>query len=101
MRLMAEYGFFKQMRFHSTTSQYGTLTRGESLLNDEIKEQARRNFVDDIKGGAFVNEWTKKHDTASRRLDELRKKALSHPMSVAEDRVIQMIQGTKMSPSGS
>ena len=92
MRLMAEFGFFKQMKYHSTTSQYGTLTRGESLLNDEIKARARHFFVDDIKGGAFVDEWTRNHETASKRLKSLFEKALSHPMSIAEDRVIQMIQ---------
>ncbi|MEX2169202.1 MAG: ketol-acid reductoisomerase [Pirellulales bacterium] len=95
MRLMAEFGFFKQMKYHSTTSQYGTLTRGEMLLNDQIKEQARKFFVNDIKGGAFVEEWTTNHATAAKRLDELTKKSLAHPMSVNEDRVIQMIQGAE------
>ena len=99
MRLMAEFGFFKQMKYHSTTSQYGTLTRGEMLLNDQIKEQARKFFVNDIKGGAFVEEWTTNHATAAKRLEELTKKSLAHPMSVNEDRVIQMIQGAQKTPS--
>jgi ketol-acid reductoisomerase len=99
MRLMAEFGFFKQMKYHSTTSQYGTLTRGATLLNDQIKEKARRFFVDDIKGGAFVKEWTTNHQIASKRLDEIMKESLKHPMSVNEDRVIQMIQGAQKSAS--
>jgi ketol-acid reductoisomerase len=93
MRLMAEFGFFKQMKYHSTTSQYGTLTRGAELLNDQIKERARQFFVNDIQKGAFVEEWTLKHDIASKRLNELWQQALEHPMSQHEDRVIQMIQG--------
>src|SRR5690606_4225018 len=97
MRLMAEYGFFKQMKYHSTTSQYGTMTRAETLLNEEIKEKARHFFVDDIQGGAFVEEWTKNHATASQRLAQLREKMLRHPMSIAEDRVIQMVQGFQKS----
>ena len=99
MRLMAEFGFFKQMKYHSTTSQYGTLTRGATLLNEQIKEKARRFFVDDIKGGAFVKEWTTNHQVASKRLDEIMKESLKHPMSVNEDRVIQMIQGAQKSAS--
>jgi ketol-acid reductoisomerase len=99
MRLMAEFGFFKQMKYHSTTSQYGTLTRGASLLNDQIKEKARKFFVDDIKGGAFVKEWTTNHQVASKRLDEIMKESLKHPMSVHEDRVIQMIQRAQKSAS--
>ena len=90
-RMMAEQGCFKQMKHHSTTSQYGTLTRGESLLNDEIKAQARHNFVHDIQGGAFVEEWTKNNKQATQRMRALMEKALKHPMSIAEDRVIEMI----------
>lgn len=97
MRLMAEFGFFKQMKYHSTTSQYGTLTRGANLLNEEIKEKARRFFVDDIKGGAFVDEWTTNHQSASQRLQKLWKESLGHSMSVNEDRVIEMIQGVQQS----
>jgi ketol-acid reductoisomerase len=92
--LMAEQGFFKQMRHHSTTSQYGTLTRGPKLFNDAVKAQARHNFVNDIQGGAFVEEWTKNNETATKRMKELMDQALKHPMSVAEDRVIEMIQGS-------
>jgi ketol-acid reductoisomerase len=93
--MMAEYGFFKQMKFHSTTSQYGTLTRGENLFNDAVKAQARHNLVHDIQGGAFVEEWTKNSATATARLEKLMKKGLAHPMSIAEDRVIEMIQGVR------
>jgi ketol-acid reductoisomerase len=99
MRLMAEFGFFKQMKYHSTTSQYGTLTRGATLLNDEIKEKARRFFIDDIKGCAFVKEWSINHKSASARLSELMKKSLNHPMSINEDRVIKMIQDVQETSS--
>jgi len=98
-RLMSEYGFFKQMKYHSTTSQYGTLSRSESLLNSQIKAQARHNFVHDIKGGAFVEEWSKNSVESTKRLAELWQKSLSHPMSIAEDRVIQMIQGVQKQAS--
>jgi ketol-acid reductoisomerase len=99
MRLMSEFGFFKQMKYHSTTSQYGTLSRGATLLTDEIKERARRFFVDDIKGGAFVKEWSINHQVATARLNELMEKSLSHPMSIYEDRVIKMIQGVQQASS--
>lgn len=93
MKMMAELGFFKQMKFHSTTSQYGTLTRAATLLNDEIKARARHNLVNDIKGGAFVEEWTRNSAKATQRLKELLRKSLAHPMSLAEDHVISLIQG--------
>ena len=94
-RMMAEQGFFKQMTHHSTTSQYGTLTRGETMFNDEVKAQMRHNFVHDIQGGAFVEEWTKNNEQATQRMKELMQKALNHPMSIAEERVIEMIQAAQ------
>jgi len=92
MGLMAQYGFFKQMKYHSTTSQYGTLTRAEGLINDEIREQARHNLVHDIQGSAFVKEWSQDNASATKRLQEIWQQALAHPMSTAEDSVIQMTQ---------
>ncbi|MCH2203929.1 MAG: ketol-acid reductoisomerase [Fuerstiella sp.] len=92
MGLMAEHGFYKQMKYHSTTSQYGTLTRAGNLISKEVREQARHNLVNDIQGGAFVKEWTQDNQAASKRLEQFWQKALAHPMSLAEDRVIQMIQ---------
>lgn len=89
--LMARHGFFKQMTHHSTTSQYGTLSRGPRLISDEMRARAREFLLEDIKGGAFVSEWSQEQERGSRRLEELRRRALNHPMSLAEDRVIQQI----------
>jgi ketol-acid reductoisomerase len=91
-RMMAEQGFYKQMTGHSTTSQYGSLSRGPGLINDAMKAQARHNFVNDIQGGAFVDEWTKNSATATAKLKELMQAGLNHPMSIAEDGVIAAIQ---------
>jgi len=92
MSAMARNGFFKQMTHHSTTSQYGTLSRGPRLITDEMRATAERFLLRDVKGGAFVKEWTEEQAVGSKKLDELRQRALNHPMSLAEDRVIRMIQ---------
>ena len=90
--LMAHRGFFRQMALHSTTSQYGTLSRGPDLIGDEMKKKARALLQKDIKEGAFVREWSQEQSEGSKRLKELREKALAHPMSMAEDEVIRQIQ---------
>lgn len=95
MGAMAREGFFKQMKGHSTTSQYGTLTRGLQLVNDQMKAQARHNLVHDIQGGAFAKEWTGDYEAASKRLKQLREEALAHPMSIAEDAVLAAIHETR------
>jgi ketol-acid reductoisomerase len=90
--MMAQNGFYKQMTKHSTTSQYGTLTRSRNLLNDEIKGRMRKNLVEDIKGGAFVKEWSDEQSAGSGVLTKLKKAVLNNPMSQAEDRVIPLVQ---------
>ena len=89
---MAKNGFFRQMRHHSTTSQYGTLSRGPDLIARETKEKARAILRDNIKGGAFVGEWRQEQRGGSARLHALMEKAIAHPMSVAEVEVIRQIQ---------
>jgi ketol-acid reductoisomerase len=89
---MAKNGFFRQMRLHSTTSQYGTLSRGPGLIAEETKQKARAILKDDIKGGAFVREWSEEQARGSTRLRALMEKALSHAMSAAETETIREIQ---------
>jgi ketol-acid reductoisomerase len=89
---MAKNGFFRQMRLHSTTSQYGTLSRGPGLIAEETKQKARAILKDDIKGGVFVREWSEEQARGSTRLRALMEKALSHAMSVAETETIREIQ---------
>ncbi len=91
--MMAEKGFFRQMVHHSTTSQYGTLSRCSRLLNDAIRHKARNLLQEDIKQGAFVKEWSDEQAAGCRQLDDLRDRALVHPMSRAEQNVIAAIRG--------
>ena len=92
LRHMSTNGFFKQMANHSTTSQYGTLSRGPAFISEAMKERARELLRQDIKEGAFVQEWTTEQAHGAQRLEQLKRKALEHPMSRAEDTVINMIQ---------
>ena len=90
--LMARYGIYKQMRYHSTTSQYGTMTRAKELLNKEIRDKAKSFLVDDIIGGKFVKEFTDGHEEAAKKLEKMRVESLEHPMSKLEGPIIEMIQ---------
>ena len=89
---MARNGFFRQMKFHSTTSQFGTLSRGPDLIAEETKAKARAILRDDVKGGGFVRAWSQEQTTGSPKLQALMQKALTHAMSVAEVEVIRQIR---------
>jgi len=90
--MMAKNGFFKQMTHHSTTSQYGTLSRAQELINNDIRAIMRHSLVNDIKGGAFVKEWSGEQAAGSKTLARLKEEALNSPMSQAEDRIIPLVQ---------
>jgi ketol-acid reductoisomerase len=57
-----------------------------------MRNKAREFLRKDIKEGAFVREWSVEQSTGSARFEALRRKALAHPMSIAEDNVIRAIQ---------
>ena len=56
-RDMAEIGFFEQLKLHSTTSQYGQLTRAAKLLSDEGLRRRAREAARYIAEGWFAREW--------------------------------------------
>ncbi|HUW31831.1 MAG TPA: ketol-acid reductoisomerase [Planctomycetota bacterium] len=89
---MRANGFFRQMTHHSTTSQYGTLSRGPKLITDEMRQKAREFFRRDIRGGEFAREWSGEQAAGAKRLDELRSRALNHLMSRTELGVIEAIK---------
>lgn len=92
MGLMARNGFYKQLAHHSTTSQYGMLSRAQHFLNDEIRAKMRECLVNDIKGGAFVQEWTQEQAAGSATLAQLKEAAVNNAMSRAEAEVIPAVQ---------
>ena len=98
MRHMSVNGFFRQMTNHSTTSQYGTLSRGPRLLNAEICQKARQFLREDIKLGKFVQEWSDEQAAGSGVLEQLRERALQHPMSRCEKSVIDAVQAAHSLP---
>lgn len=101
--LMARNGCYKQMAHHSTTSQYGTFSRGSKYFTPEVlahfKKTASDVFSNDIAGGDFVDEWTKGGDAVTEKLAALMKEKLAHPMSLAEDKVLAQTQHLTAPPA--
>lgn len=93
--MMARNGFYRQMTYHSTTSQYGTLSRAPRLLNDDVRARMRQSLVEDIQGGAFTEEWRREQASGSGTLDDLKEQALQNAMSKAEKEVLDLMQLAK------
>ena len=94
LRQIALMGMFRQAPYHSPTSQYGTLTRAEALPRAEMKKRMTR-VIRDIRNGSFAKEWAGEQASGYARLNELKKKALKHPINRAELKV-QAISASPM-----
>lgn len=81
---MADQGFFHQMRLHSRTSQYGTLSRGPRVLPDSMKRTFRR-VLDEVRSGDFAREWRREQEAGYPNFQRLWEEAQAHPMNAAEE----------------
>lgn len=87
MKKAAEVGFFRQLPFHSHTSQYGQLIGFNAVDTKEIRSFLKNRY-DRIKGGEFAKEWDKEqHENNLSTLGELENEAFNCELTKAEDRL--------------
>ncbi|MBP1357629.1 MAG: ketol-acid reductoisomerase [Sulfolobus sp.] len=88
-RLMAEEGIFKQMVHHSTTSQYGTLTRFFKYYN-QVKEISREE-AKQIWQGEFAKEWTLEQQAGYPQFYRLWQIVNNSDMAKAEEQLYKLL----------
>jgi ketol-acid reductoisomerase len=68
------------MRFSiSDTAEYGDLTRGPRIINQEVRAEMRR-ILDEIQDGRFAAEWIAENKAGRPKFNELRAKGKEHPI---------------------
>ena len=91
-REMARVGFFKQTRFHSQTSQYGTLSRAGAVpFGKEIRD-LMDNALAAIRDGRFDAEWRSEQAAGYPVFKKLRAQADSHPINQAEEEMRRLLR---------
>ncbi len=85
-RAMITEGFFKQLKLHSHTSQYGQLSRGDRMIPDSVVNEADA-VLDEIKSGEFAKEWKAEQENGLPTLKALWENVQAHPLSEAEARL--------------
>lgn len=91
-REMARVGFFKQMRFHSQTSQYGTLSRaGQIPFQMEMREFMKK-ALEGIRDGRFADEWRREREAGYPAFTRLRQQADAHAMNQAEEEMRRLLR---------
>jgi ketol-acid reductoisomerase len=92
LREMACVGFFKQMRFHSQTSQYGTLSRANEVPFVSDMRAFMENAMQGIRDGSFAEEWRSEQAAGYPLFSQLRSQAEKHPLSEAEEKMRQLLR---------
>ncbi len=75
--LMYEQGISGMRYSISTTAEYGDLTRGPRIITDETRAEMRR-ILDEIKSGAFAEEFVGEVRSGGARFSELRAAGKAH-----------------------
>ena len=88
---MADIGFFKQMTFHSQTSQYGNLSRSDWILPAAPFKQRLSQALQSIRCGDFAREWAEEERNGYPKFNRLREDALRHPLNAVEENLRRLI----------
>ena len=84
-------GGIDNMRYSvSNTAEYGDLTRGPRVITESSRE-AMRELLEEIRSGAFADEWMTEHAHGKRRFQALRRMGAEHPLEAVGKRLRELM----------
>jgi ketol-acid reductoisomerase len=84
-------GGISEMRYSiSNTAQYGDMTRGPVVVNDETKRRMK-SLLAEIQSGAFARDWMKESRNGRPRFQQLDEEAREHPIEQVGTRLRGMM----------
>jgi ketol-acid reductoisomerase len=84
-------GGISEMRYSvSNTAEYGDMTRGPVVINDETKRRMQ-GLLSEIQSGAFAKEWMKQSQNGRPLFRELENKSKEHQIEKVGARLRQMM----------
>jgi ketol-acid reductoisomerase len=87
---IAELGLIAQSRLHSSTSQYGSMSRGMRFMLPELRTKMAEG-LEEIRSGQFAREWAEEQEAGCATLAMLREAALSLPLHQQEEKLLQAL----------
>ncbi len=88
-------GGISNMRYSiSNTAQYGDLTRGPRIINDECKKEMKR-ILGEIQSGAFAREWILENRANKPVFNALTRRGEEHPIEKVGRRLREMMPWLK------
>jgi ketol-acid reductoisomerase len=90
-------GGIANMRYSvSNTAEYGDLTRGPVLINEQVRDRMR-GLLNDIQSGAFADEWMAEHEAGKPRFKKLESESLDHQIEEVGEKLRSMMPWLKSS----
>ena len=84
-------GGIDYMRYSiSNTAEYGDLTRGPRVVNDETKAEMKK-ILDEITSGQFAKEWVAESESGRKNFKRLYEADKNHPVEVVGRRLRKMM----------
>jgi ketol-acid reductoisomerase len=84
-------GGLSEMRYSvSNTAQYGDMTRGPVVVNDETKRRMK-GILAEVQSGAFAREWMKENRSGKERFRRLEADSKEHQIEQVGARLRQMM----------
>jgi len=78
----------------SDTAEYGGITRGGRVINEDV-ETIMKNTLEEIQSGEFHAEWQKEHDSGYPLLEKLRKEVKELPIEAISQYMLKELFGDK------
>ena len=74
----------------SDTAEYGDLTRGPRIVNEEVKREMKR-ILEEIQSGRFAREWILENQAGRPVMNALRRREAEHPIEEVGQRLRKMM----------
>lgn len=89
---MARVGLFKQMRLHSPTSRFGTLSGARNLPFAGQMATFMERTLEQIRSGKFTDHWEKEQQAGYPVFKKLLADAEAHPINQVEERMRKLLK---------
>jgi len=84
--LLYEGGMEEMWNSVSDTAEYGGLTRGEEIIDDDVRENMRA-ILEDVQNGEFAREWVTENRAGRPAYTQRRQAELDHDIEVVGERL--------------
>ncbi len=88
--LMYEGGIADMRYSISNTAEFGDMTRGPRVVNEQVKAEMKK-ILSEIQSGEFAREWMEENAHGGRRFPELRDQARKHPIEEVGEKLRSMM----------